>query len=77
MINPCVDISDLFSEAELGNATYIYQHNFFGVHKMLRDEVVVPAMAHINDVTGRENNPNHITYMLIYTIHKYIMESIP
>ena len=33
-------------------------------HNRLRDEVVKPAMAKINKVTGQENDPDYMAYML-------------
>lgn len=64
-------IGQLFSDDELARGRRIYfQHkgepSFEVMKAALRDQIVIPAMPRINQVTGQENDPDYMAYALIY-----------
>lgn len=64
-----VNIGELLTDKELAKAREIYRTTKLGErHKALVAQVVEPAMKHINEVTGQENDAGYIAYALEYAI---------
>lgn len=56
-------LGDLFTSGDIDRALGIWNEEEHP-HARLRDEVVLPAMERINRVTGQENDPDYMAYML-------------
>jgi len=58
-----VELGDLFTDDEIAKAKQIINTDPLP-NKRLVDEVVTPAMKHINEVTGQENDARYFAYAL-------------
>jgi hypothetical protein len=63
-------LTDLFTFEEIQLAARIYKEEQNGkLHQRLRDEVVLPAMPAIAQVTDQENDPEYLAYALEYLLN--------
>lgn len=60
-----VTLSDLFAPNELAHVKQLYYVcRGTGLHRRLCEEVVRPALARIDAVTGQANDADYLAYML-------------
>jgi hypothetical protein len=67
---PQFALGQLFSDDALNQAIRIWRDDRDNFHNRVLKEVVEPAMANINKVTGQENDPRFIAYALEYAFMK-------
>lgn len=60
-----VKLTDLFTAEDITAAIKIMDTNTVSPAREIEEEVVMPKMAHINQVTGQENNSMYMAYMLM------------
>lgn len=64
-----IELGKLFTVDELKRAASIFATETWA-HQRIVDEIVTPKMAHINAVTGQENDAGYIAYALEYALRK-------
>ena len=65
------DLNELFTKQELELARSIIKTTTTGqLNKQLTERVTEPALAHINKITGQENNARYWAYVLEWALGK-------
>lgn len=61
-----VALGEIFSTEELNRVAEMWKSSAskYYFHNEVRDKIVKPALAHINEVLGQPNDPDYIAYML-------------
>lgn len=66
-----ISTTDLFTSAEVEKAANLWRvHTAENFHRTARAEIVIPAMARINEVSKQENDPDFLTYVLMYLVNR-------
>jgi hypothetical protein len=69
-----VTLGEVFSEEQLAYArACIQQHNGTVLKTLVEklvEQVTEPALPHINQVTGQENDPTYWAWMLVYALQR-------
>jgi len=58
-----VTLGEMLTDAQL-----VQCRALFPDHDRIREEVVVPNLAAIDEQLGQENDPNHLAYLIVYAI---------
>jgi hypothetical protein len=74
---PMVSMPDLFTRAEITKARSLLTKHKGEAHTYILTEVVQPRMAHINEVTGQENDDRYLAYAVVYFLERHPKIGIP
>lgn len=69
MSNPTINLAAILTPREQERALVIYgSHDL--PHRLLKTEIILPAMDRINAATGQENDPDYMAYLLEYLLSR-------
>lgn len=69
---PIVSLDQIFTANELHTALMLYVkcESAIAFHKLCTEQIIRPALARINRITGQENDANYWAYVMEYAIRQ-------